>query len=148
MVRDCLLCFWRCVCEGKVWYATNVSPFPGWYDADGCGASMVTLAVGARVWFLEKEVAMRHDDLFSLLRDPASDFVRWVAQDSALYGRVQHDLLTLVRTDGSSLLADRVARRDAFLDLSTVAQMGAYTDIAELLYWAYEMHCRQLLSYM
>jgi hypothetical protein len=89
---------------------------------------------------------MNEELLFAYLREHGS-FAQWVAGYPQLADRVVIALITLNNLNGSSMLADLQACRDAAQEMHMIARFGGFDDVASVFSMQHDQLARAMLPF-
>ncbi len=90
---------------------------------------------------------MNEQLLFAYLQEHGP-FAEWVVQYPLLADQVVSSLITLNTLNGSSMLADLLACRDAALSLSMIAVEGKFEEVAAVFSMQYDQLARAVLPFL
>jgi hypothetical protein len=90
---------------------------------------------------------MNEQLLFAYLQEHGP-FAQWVVQYPLLADRVMSALMTLNHLNGSSMLPDLLACRDAALTLGMIALEGKFQEVAAVFSMQYDQFARAVLPFL
>ena len=90
---------------------------------------------------------MNEQMLFAYLQEHGP-FAEWVVLSPLLADRVVTALITLNHLNGSSVLSDLPACRDAALSLQMIARSGGFDEVASVFSIQYDQFARAVLPFL
>ena len=90
---------------------------------------------------------MNEELLFAYLQEHGP-FAQWVTQYPLLADRVVSSLITLNNLNGSSMLADLLACRDAAQEMHMIARSGGFDEVAAVFSMQYDQLARAVLPFI
>jgi hypothetical protein len=89
---------------------------------------------------------MNEELLFAYLQEHGP-FAQWVTQYPLLADRVVSSLITLNNLNGSSMLSDLLACRDAAQEMHMIARSGGFDEVALVFSMQYDQLARAVLPF-